>query len=86
MADDSGSGRHKRAKLFMHGGSQAVRLPKEFRFAGTEVVVRKVGDKVILEPVERDWKAFWEEIDRRRGGELLEAPPRDEWQERDYDL
>ena len=38
------------AKLFMHGRSQAVRLPKEFRFAGTEVRVSKVGDKVILEP------------------------------------
>ena len=38
------------AKLFMHGRSQAVRLPKEFRFEGTEVRVSKVGDKVILEP------------------------------------
>ncbi len=40
-----------RAKLFMHGRSQAVRLPKEFRFEGSEVQVSKVGDKVILEPV-----------------------------------
>ncbi|MDX3809607.1 MAG: AbrB/MazE/SpoVT family DNA-binding domain-containing protein [Bosea sp. (in: a-proteobacteria)] len=39
------------AKLFMHGRSQAVRLPKEFRFEGTEVQVSKVGDKVILEPI-----------------------------------
>ena len=37
-----------RAKLFMHGRSQAVRLPKEFRFEGTEVFVRKVGDDVVL--------------------------------------
>lgn len=42
-----------RAKLFMHGRSQAVRLPKEFRFEGSEVRVSKVGDKVILEPVTR---------------------------------
>jgi antitoxin VapB len=41
------------AKLFMHGRSQAVRLPKEFRFEGTEVRVSKVGDKVILEPSEK---------------------------------
>ena len=41
------------AKLFMHGRSQAVRLPKEFRFEGTEVRVSKVGDKVILEPMEK---------------------------------
>ena len=36
------------AKLFTHGGSQAVRLPKEFRFEGTEVFVRRVGDEVVL--------------------------------------
>jgi antitoxin VapB len=36
------------AKLFTHGGSQAVRLPKEFRFEGTEVHVRKVGNEVVL--------------------------------------
>ena len=40
------------AKLFMHGRSQAVRLPKEFRFEGTEVRIRQEGDKVILEPIE----------------------------------
>ena len=36
------------AKLFTHGGSQAVRLPKEFRFEGTEVHVRRMGDEVVL--------------------------------------
>lgn len=36
------------AKLFTHGGSQAVRLPKEFRFEGTQVHVRRVGDEVVL--------------------------------------
>jgi antitoxin VapB len=39
------------AKLFMHDRSQAVCLPKEFRFEGSEVRVSKVGDKVILEPL-----------------------------------
>jgi len=42
----------KTAKLFMHGRSQAVRLPKEFRFEGKEVRVSKIGDKVVLEPLE----------------------------------
>lgn len=37
-----------RAKLFFHGRSQAVRLPKEFRFEGTEVFVRRVGADVVL--------------------------------------
>ena len=36
------------AKLFMHGRSQAVRLPKEFRFDGFEVYVRRVGEDVVL--------------------------------------
>lgn len=39
------------AKLFTHGGSQAVRLPKEFRFEGSEVHVRRVGNEVVLSPV-----------------------------------
>ena len=55
------------AKLFMHGRSQAVRLPKEFRFEGTEVRVSKVGDKVILEPLKKPpfdaevWRAMLSE-------------------------
>ncbi len=54
------------AKIFMHGRSQAVRLPKEFRFEGDEVRVSRVGDKVILEPMERrpfEAKAFWAKLD-----------------------
>ena len=41
------------AKIFMHGRSQAVRAPKEFRLPGKEARVSKVGDKVILEPMEK---------------------------------
>jgi antitoxin VapB len=41
------------AKLFMQGRSQAVRLPGKFRFEGTEVRISKVGDKVILEPMDK---------------------------------
>ena len=41
------------AKIFMHGRSQAVRLPKEYRFEGEEVRVSKLGDKVILEPLQK---------------------------------
>ncbi len=45
----------KTAKLFWTGRSQAVRLPKEFRFEGSEVRIRKDGDRVILEPGEEGW-------------------------------
>ncbi|MBI9085061.1 MAG: AbrB/MazE/SpoVT family DNA-binding domain-containing protein [Desulfobacterales bacterium] len=50
------------AKLFQNGRSQAVRLPKAFRFKGSEVKIRKEGDSVILEPLERTrWpENFWE--------------------------
>lgn len=41
------------AKLFMHSRSQAVRLPKEFRFEGREVRISRDGEKVILEPVKK---------------------------------
>jgi antitoxin VapB len=53
------------AKLFIHGRSQAVRLPKEFRFVGNEVRVSKVGDKVILEPLEENtnFQDFWAALD-----------------------
>lgn len=39
------------AKLFQHGRSQAVRLPKEFRMPGKEVRVRRLGAAVVLEPI-----------------------------------
>ncbi len=39
------------AKIFQHGGSQAVRLPKAFRFSGTEVLIERHGDEVVLKPV-----------------------------------
>ncbi|RAR61766.1 antitoxin VapB [Paraburkholderia unamae] len=43
------------AKIFKHGGSQAVRLPKDFRFETTEVRIRRHGASVILEPIAQDW-------------------------------
>ena len=46
------------AKIFMHGRSQAVRLPKEFRLPGKEVRIRRVGNGILLEPVEIDIDAW----------------------------
>lgn len=43
------------AKLFWNGNSQAVRLPKEFRFSGSLVRIRKQGRQVIIEPIDTDW-------------------------------
>ena len=46
------------AKLFKSGNSQAVRLPKEHRFSGSEVGIKKVGDTVILFPIEQVFTTF----------------------------
>lgn len=43
------------AKLFWTGRSQAVRLPKDFRFEGDAVRIRRHGAAVILEPIAEDW-------------------------------
>ncbi len=79
---------HKTAKLFTHGGSQAVRLPKEFRFDGAEVRIRKDGNKVILEPVATDWPSFWAEMDRLReaaGEPFPDRPPQLTWRDVSFD-
>lgn len=51
------------AKLFKSGRSQAVRLPKEFRFDGEEVYVKKVGDAVVLLPREGSWRTLYESLE-----------------------
>jgi len=48
----------KTAKLFQNGQSQAVRLPREFRFIGKEVYIKKAGDGVILLPVRNTWASL----------------------------
>ena len=55
------------AKLFRNGRSQAVRLPKEFRFEGGEVRIRRVGNGVLLEPMKTDVRAWLRAIDELRG-------------------
>ena len=46
------------AKLFANGQSQAVRLPKEFRFEGDEVYIKKIGSAVLLIPKGMEWNIF----------------------------
>jgi antitoxin VapB len=54
----------KIAKLFQNGHSQAVRLPKEFRFEGTEVYVKKIGNAVLLLPYDDPWQPLFESLDK----------------------
>jgi antitoxin VapB len=51
------------AKLFKNGKSQAVRLPKEFRFEGDRVYIRRMGNAVILLPYRASWDALIESLD-----------------------
>lgn len=46
------------AKIFKNGQSQAVRLPKDFRFVSTEVYIEKHGAAVILTPKQKGWESF----------------------------
>lgn len=57
----------RQVRLFRNGVNQAVRIPVEFEMAGTEAIMRKEGDKLILEPVKGDRLAAlldsWEPIE-----------------------
>ena len=50
------------AKVFQNGNSQAVRLPKAFRFLSNEVKIYKQGNRVILEPLESTWDPLFESL------------------------
>ena len=52
------------AKIFMHGRSQAVRLPLAFRLPGDRVRVRRVESGILLEPMMTDIDAWFAELDR----------------------
>jgi antitoxin VapB len=62
----------KRAKIFWSGRSQAVRLPKDFRFQGREVAIRRDGDAVILEPIAEDW-AWLDSIANKLDEDFVQA-------------
>ncbi len=65
------------AKVFMTGRSQAVRLPKQFRFPGTEVRITRTERGILLEPVYQDANKLWAAIDRITGGEFEFDIPED---------
>jgi len=62
----------ERAKIFWSGRSQAVRLPKDFRFRGQEVRIRRHGSAVILEPLDLDW-AWLDSIAGKLDDDFVEA-------------
>lgn len=54
----------KTAKLFHNGQSQAVRLPKEFRFEGDEVIIKRSGNAVVLIPANHSWDSLVSSLDK----------------------
>jgi antitoxin VapB len=52
------------AKIFANGASQAVRLPKEFRFDAEEVCIKRIGSAVLLFPKDAAWKLMAESLGR----------------------
>lgn len=69
------------AKIFWSGRSQAVRLPKEFRFDASEVRIRRHGSSVILDPIADDWDwldSLVGSVDEDFEKASAEQPPRQE--------
>lgn len=50
------------AKLFQNGKSQAVRLPKEYRFRGSKVYIKRMGNAIVLIPEDDSWQAMLESL------------------------
>ncbi len=59
------------AKLFPNGRSQAVRLPREFRFEGDRVRIRRVAEGVLLEPLIADSREWFRRLDQMNAEPLL---------------
>jgi antitoxin VapB len=61
------------ARLFMNGRSQAVRLPKEFQFNSENVYIQRVGEAVMLFPVDREWEVFLHGLNNFSDGFMSEG-------------
>jgi antitoxin VapB len=72
------------AKLFKNGQSQAVRLPKQYAFQGTEVFVKRVAGVVMLIPKNGDpWKPFIDSLEKFSDDFMASRPPQGMTDERD---
>ena len=71
------------AKVFENGRSQAVRLPKEYRFSSDEVMVSRIGEIVFLLPKNSKWESFMEAVDMFSEDFMEDGRPSQGVQERD---
>ena len=71
------------AKLFQNGQSQAVRLPKKYRFKGDKVIIKRVGNAVVLLPCEDSWSTLFDSLEQFSDDFMEEDRQQPESQERE---
>lgn len=72
------------AKIFQNGRSQAVRLPKAFRVAGTEVKISREGKRIILEPIEHTWDDWFAALEQFSDDYMQQGREQPDAQEREW--
>ena len=71
------------AKLFQNGKSQAVRLPKKYRFPGDRVIIKHMGKAVVLLPYQDSWETLFESLEQFSDDFMNEERQQPESQERE---
>ena len=71
------------AKLFQNGKSQAVRLPKKYRFPGNKVIIKRIGNAVVLLPYQNSWEALFDSLEQFSDDFMNEERQQPEEQERE---
>jgi antitoxin VapB len=71
------------AKLFQNGQSQAVRLPKKYRFPGDKVLIKRIGNAVVLLPYQDAWETLFESLEQFSADFMSEDRQQPKSQERE---
>ncbi len=53
-----------KTKIFKSGNSQAIRLPKDYRFSGDEVFIKKIGNALIILPQKSSWQTMFDSLNK----------------------
>ena len=70
-------------RIFKSGNSQAVRIPKQYRFKNKKAFIRKEKNRIIITPVENQWDELFEELEKLNQKDFLIDRKRPEAQERE---
>ncbi|MGK7899237.1 MAG: antitoxin [Xenococcus sp. (in: cyanobacteria)] len=71
------------AKLFQNGQSQAVRLPKKYRFKGDKVIIKRLGNALVLLPYEDSWSILFDSLEKFSDDFMEEGRQQPESQKRE---